>query len=107
MLFYVAHYCKLGSCEQYAETVCACSTGIATSLKILFSQEDCNDQIGATPHLHLERNEVIALVNLLERLSKSIEVVRTMSLELAGKEQHPQGLGAIQDVMQQNLQDVL
>ena len=87
--------------------MCACSTGIATSLKILFSQEDCNDQIGATPHLHLERNEVIALVNLLERLSKSIEVVRTMSLELAGKEQHPQGLGAIQDVMQQNLQDVL
>ena len=81
--------------------------GIATSLKILFSQEDCHDQMDAMPHLHLERNEVIALVNLLERLSKSIEVVRTMSLEIAGKQHHPQGLGAIQDVVQQNLQDVL
>ena len=81
--------------------------GIATSLKILFSQDDCSEQGSATPHLHLERNEVIALVNLLERLSKSIEVVRTMSLELAGAQQHPQGLGAIQEVVRHNLQDVL
>ena len=58
-------------------------------------------------HLHLERNEVIALVNLLERLSKSIEVVRTMSLHLADSQRHPQGLGAIQDVVQHNLQDFL
>ncbi|KAL0055639.1 hypothetical protein WJX82_002716 [Trebouxia sp. C0006] len=35
--------------------------GIATSLKILFSQEDCSDLGSTTPHLHLERNEVIAL----------------------------------------------
>lgn len=59
------------------------------------------------PHLHLERNEVIALVNLLERLSKSIEVVRTMSLHLADSHQHPQGLGAIQDIVQHKLQDFL
>lgn len=58
-------------------------------------------------HLHLERNEVIALVNLLERLSKSIEVVRTMSLRLSDSQQHPQGLGAIQDVVRKSLQDVL
>ena len=33
----------------------------------------------------MERNEVIALVNLLERLSKSIEIVRTMSLKMAAE----------------------
>lgn len=84
-----------------------CSAGIATSLKILFSQENCDPSTSAMPHLHLERNEVIALVNLLERLSKSIEVVRTMSLHLADSHKHPQGLGAIQEVVQHKLQDFL
>ena len=90
-----------------SRNVTYCFAGIATSLKILFSQEDCDNSTSTVPHLHLERNEVIALVNLLERLSKSIEVVRTMSLQLADSHQHPQGLGAIQDVVQHNLQDFL
>lgn len=59
------------------------------------------------PRLHLERNEVIALVNLLERLSKSIEIVRTMSLHLGDSNPDPLGLGAIQDVVMHKLQDVL
>lgn len=84
-----------------------CCAGIATSLKILFSQEDCSSSVSTVPQLHLERNEVIALVNLLERLSKSIEVVRTMSLHLGDSNQHPLGLGAIQDVVLHKLQDVL
>lgn len=49
--------------------------GVATSLKIL-SEGD----------LSLERNEVIALINLLERLSASVETVRSLSLRLAGGE---------------------
>ena len=34
-------------------------------------------------HPSLERNEVIALINLLERLSHSIEIVRDMYKQLA------------------------
>ena len=34
-------------------------------------------------HPMLERNEVIALINLLERLSHSIEIVRDMYQQLA------------------------
>ena len=82
------------------------AAGIATSLKILFSTEDCSSP-GSNSNLHLERNEVIALVNLLERLSKSIEVVRTISLQIADAQHHPQGLGAIQEVVQHKLQDAL
>ena len=84
-----------------------CLSGIATSLKILFSTEDC---LGTMPDtaLILERNEVIALMNLLERLSSSIEVVRKMSMELVGSgERHDAGLGAIQDVTHQRLIDIL
>jgi ERO1-like protein alpha len=94
--------------------------GIATSLKILFSSEDCSGGLAAEaglntssgeggignglPPLVLERNEVIALVNLLERLSTGVEVVRSLSLQLAGgKKKHPQGLGAIQELMQEKL----
>ena len=80
--------------------------GIATSLKILFSSEDCSGGIGkgnGYPPLVLERNEVISLFNLLERLSGAVEVVRSMALELAGNEKHPQGLGAIQDLIQEKL----
>ena len=80
--------------------------GIATSLKILFSSEDCSGGSGSgngMPPLMLERNEVIALFNLLERLAASIELVRTLSLELVDKSQHPQGLGAIRDLIHTSL----
>lgn len=89
--------------------------GIATSLKVLFSTEDCagngnGNGIGAAhgkgnslPPLVLERNEVIALVNLLERLSASVEIVRSLSLQLADGHVHPQGLGAIQDLTKERL----
>lgn len=43
-------------------------------------------------------------MNLLERLSNSVETVRTLSVQLAGGSvAHPQGLGAIQDVVQHGL----
>ncbi|CAN4103079.1 unnamed protein product [Withania somnifera] len=50
--------------------------GLGTALKILFSVdgEYRHDQ-----HLQLQRNEVIALVNLLNRLSESIKLVQEMS----------------------------
>eukprot|EP00798_Chlamydomonas_sp_ICE-L_P013399 gene13400-19250_t len=57
--------------------------GIATALKVLFSSSDCDGQIpnhgGPSSSLKLERNEVIALINLLERFSTSIEIYRSMS----------------------------
>jgi len=55
-----------------------CGAGITTSLKVLFSADDCSGNPANGPQLVLERNEVIALVNLLERLSNSIEA-RTAS----------------------------
>eukprot|EP00204_Picochlorum_oklahomense_P000794 CAMPEP_0118798906 /NCGR_PEP_ID=MMETSP1161-20130426/1231_1 /TAXON_ID=249345 /ORGANISM="Picochlorum oklahomensis, Strain CCMP2329" /LENGTH=492 /DNA_ID=CAMNT_0006726475 /DNA_START=88 /DNA_END=1566 /DNA_ORIENTATION=+ len=76
--------------------------GIATSLKILFSSETCSGSPG-TNNLILERNEVIALVNLLERLSSSVETVRSLSLRLANPGDHPQGLGAIKDLTHNEL----
>lgn len=50
----------------------------------------------------MERNEVIALINLLERLSKSIEIVRVMSLELLDRKNGSphSALGAIEAVTQ-------
>ncbi|KAI3432253.1 hypothetical protein D9Q98_003814 [Chlorella vulgaris] len=71
--------------------------GIATSLKILFSTEDCSGAAG-DKGLRLERNEVIALFNTLERLAAAVEVVRELSLQLSNGGKHPSGLGAIQDV---------
>ena len=51
--------------------------GIATSLKILCSQDD-ND----APGLHgLHRNEVIALVNLLSKVADAIMSVRQLSTQ--------------------------
>ena len=73
--------------------------GIATSLKILFHDDGCDGQ--PPTDLVLERNEVIALVNLLERLSNSVEIVRSMSLELLERHlqgEHAAGLGAIETV---------
>ena len=82
--------------------------GIATSLKVLFSSEDCSGGgveggEGLPPLLILERNEVIALINLLERLAASVESVRSLSLQLTGQGKHPQGLGAIQDLTREKL----
>lgn len=84
--------------------------GIATSLKVLFAAEDCELGSEQPQRVQLERNEVIAMLNLLERLSASIEVVREMSLQLAEggwEQQHPQGLGAIQDVTHGSLYQAL
>lgn len=50
--------------------------GLGTALKILFSVDG---QKHPTPPLQLQRNEVIALMNLLNRLSESINFVREMS----------------------------
>lgn len=74
--------------------------GIATSLKVLFHDSECEAGDGPKPELIMERNEVIALFNLFERLSKSIDIVRKMSLELLDrKEGSPQAaLGAIETV---------
>jgi len=83
--------------------VCA---GIATSLKVLFAAEDCGSANWQPQQLQLERNEVIAMLNLLERLAASIEVVRDMSLQMEDgnwEQQHPQGLGAIQDFTHESL----
>lgn len=59
--------------------------GLGTALKILFS---VNGQKQPDQILHLQRNEVIALVNLLNRLSESVNIVKEMgpSAEIAGKQ---------------------
>jgi Endoplasmic Reticulum Oxidoreductin 1 (ERO1) len=74
--------------------------GIATSLKILFDSSNCGAVGGRQSDLVLERNEVIALFNLLERLSTSIEVVRRLSLQLLADDRQAEHspLGAIQDI---------
>jgi len=57
---------------------CVCS-GVATALKILFSAPDCkgslppSEQLPFGEQVELERNEVIALINLLGRFSHSVE----------------------------------
>lgn len=81
-----------------------CFAGIATSLKILFDSSNCGAPGAGQSDLVLERNEVIALFNLLERLSTSIEVVRRMSLQLLADEDQAghSPLGAIQDVTAQH-----
>ena len=72
-------------------------SGIATALKILFSSADCNgklsdgseaSQLGwdGLPGLELERNEVIALINLLERFSASITYYHSMSRALQSRQ---------------------
>jgi ERO1-like protein alpha len=53
--------------------------GLATALKILFSSPGCESSVEDVPQLHLERNEVIALINLLERFSSSLVYYRDMS----------------------------
>mmetsp|Transcript_3220 Transcript_3220/g.7042 ORF Transcript_3220/g.7042 Transcript_3220/m.7042 type:complete len:545 (+) Transcript_3220:351-1985(+) len=65
--------------------------GIATALKILFSSTDCDGSLPgrSSPFagtLHLERNEVIALINLLERFSASIHYYQSMSAQLQSRQ---------------------
>jgi hypothetical protein len=65
--------------------------GIATALKVLFSEQEAAAGSDASPAaslaaLKLERNEVIALVNLLERLSKSIQIYWSLSQQLQQQE---------------------
>lgn len=71
--------------------------GIATSLKILFDSSSYGTKDNEASLL-MERNEVIALINLLERLSKSIEVVRSMSLQLLNDTSSRSSLGAIESL---------
>ncbi|KAK1439712.1 hypothetical protein QVD17_05532 [Tagetes erecta] len=54
--------------------------GLGTSLQILFSVDD---QGNPDPDLQLQRNEVIALLNLLNRLSESLIYVTKMRDEVA------------------------
>mgnify|MGYP001810744642 CR=1 FL=1 len=62
--------------------------GVATALKILFSSRDCgsSETDSGLPPLELERNEVIALVNLLARFSSSLNTYRRLSGELLRQE---------------------
>ena len=68
--------------------------GIATSLKILFSQPHvghgaAGSSVAADAHrpsLQLHRNEVIALINMLAKVAESVEAVRQLSV-LAAAEQ--------------------
>lgn len=48
--------------------------GLGTAMKILFSV-DGNDLINPSAQLQLQRNEVIALINLLSRLSESVKIL--------------------------------
>lgn len=63
--------------------------GLATTLKVLFHDEDCGSSIASDrlvpQDFILERNEVIALINLLDRLSEGIETYRTMSIMLESR----------------------
>ena len=74
--------------------------GIATSLKVLFHDDGCEAGSDPKPNLILERNEVIALINLFERLSNAIEIVRVMSLQLLDRADHSphSAVGAIEAV---------
>ncbi|XP_009360923.2 endoplasmic reticulum oxidoreductin-1 isoform X2 [Pyrus x bretschneideri] len=60
--------------------------GLGTALKILFSVDG---QQNAVQTLHLQRNEVIALMNLLNRLSESVKFVNEIgsSTEMLAKGQ--------------------
>ncbi|URE39064.1 Endoplasmic [Musa troglodytarum] len=59
--------------------------GLATALKILFSVDGENNQ---NQPLQLQRNEVIALFNLLNRLSESIKFVHDMEPLMEKMERH-------------------
>ncbi|EFN52155.1 hypothetical protein CHLNCDRAFT_26991, partial [Chlorella variabilis] len=75
----ITHIMDCVGCEKCKMWAKLQLLGIATSLKILFSAEDCGGGTG----LVLERNEVISLFNTLERLAAGVEVVRDLSLQLS------------------------
>lgn len=66
--------------------------GVATALKILFSSRDCSGELPDTSQLPfgedlvLERNEVIALINLLGRFSHSLETYHRLTARLQRQE---------------------
>jgi hypothetical protein len=69
-------------------------SGVATALKILFATHDCDapapGAAAASPpvapdDLSLERNEAIALINLLARFSNSLHLHRELSARLAAE----------------------
>ncbi|XP_020273108.1 endoplasmic reticulum oxidoreductin-1-like [Asparagus officinalis] len=66
--------------------------GLGTALKILFS---VNGQSTKNQPLQLQRNEVIAFLNLLNRLSESVDFVRKMAPQfdkfMEGQHYHPAG----------------
>ncbi|KAI4368079.1 hypothetical protein MLD38_016682 [Melastoma candidum] len=65
--------------------------GLGTALKILFSVDG---QEHPDHHLQLQRNEVIALMNLLNRLSESVKFVHEMAAEMpAGGHTAPSAVG--------------
>jgi ERO1-like protein alpha len=64
--------------------------GVATALKILFASNNCYER-NLQPSelltaLTLERNEIIALFNLLSKLSSSVTAYRAMSEQLHADE---------------------
>lgn len=59
--------------------------GLGTAMKILFSV-DSNDLINQSAQLQLQRNEVIALINLLSRLSESVKILHDLAPENAIKD---------------------
>ena len=52
--------------------------GLGTTLKILFSM-DSNDLINQQAQLQLQINEVIPLINLLSRLSESVQALHDLA----------------------------
>lgn len=68
--------------------------GLGTALKILFSVDD---QSHLDQTLQLQRNEVIALVNLLNRLSESVNFVHKMS-PLVEKMENPLSRPLAEDI---------
>jgi hypothetical protein len=59
---------------------------LAPLLQVLFSVPPplpgTSSQAHADPALQFDRNEVIALINFLAKLSKSVEGIRDLSLQL-------------------------
>jgi hypothetical protein len=62
---------------------------VATALKVLFSSKDCSGEPPASgapfSDLSLERNEAIALVNLLARFSNGLHLYHELAAALAAE----------------------
>lgn len=75
-----------------ASLACDMCAGVATALKILFSARDCSGELPVSSELPfgedlvLERNEVIALINLLGRFSHSLETYHRLTAQLQRQE---------------------